>query len=356
MKKGLLFVPFMTGMGGKETVIHNLFAAMNKQQSSHYNLKVYSIGGSFDYHWADGVPASVTEISKKRIIRTAYYASVLPLKMHKIIKQEKPDFIISVNPIMWTIAKYISKQMHINIPIIAWYHYSLSNKPIKPFILKSADYYLAISSGIKQELINRGIEAKRIFLVFNPIVSDGQLIPQPLKTKHFIYLGRLMLDGQKNLRELLTALSKVQGDWVLDVFGDPAQAQPIVEFAQQLKLDQKIIWHGFVSDPWNHIPKATALLLTSKYEGLPMVLCEAISHGVYIVSANMPTGPDDIVNQQNGQLYDPGDTVTLTRIIQKIVDNETELPQPADIQKTSVKFSPEAYLKRFNNAINAIVH
>lgn len=355
MKKGLLFVPFMTGMGGKETVIHNLFTAINHQQKLNYSLKVFSIGGSFDYSWSKEVPISVTEISKKRIWRTAYYASVLPFKMYQIIKDEHPDFIISVNPVMWTIASYIVKLLKYKTSIISWYHYSLSHKPINKFLLKSADYYLAISTGIKKELIKRGINSKKIFLVLNPIISDQQLIPQSKGQKHFIYLGRLMLDGQKNLRELLTSLGKVNGNWILDIFGDPTNKQEVMDFAKKMKIENKIVLHGFVSNPWKYISNATALILTSKYEGLPMVLCEAISHGVYVISANMPTGPDDIVNKQNGQLYSPGDNEALSKILQNIVDNKLHIPEPRLIQTTAKKFSPDAYLVRFSDAINEIV-
>ena len=92
MKKGLLFVPFMSGKGGTETVIHNLFTALSKQNQ--YKISIYSIGGSKDYNWSNGIDIHIQEISSKRFIRTSYYLTFLPHKIYKIIKQTQPDFII----------------------------------------------------------------------------------------------------------------------------------------------------------------------------------------------------------------------------------------------------------------------
>lgn len=86
-----------------------------------------------------------------------------------------------------------------------------------------------------------------------------------------------------------------------------------------------------------------------------MVLCEAISHGVYCVSANVSTGPEDIINSKNGDLYSPGDEEKLAEILQDIV-NGKKLPTQHNIQETATKFLPDEYLKRFNEAITIILN
>lgn len=353
MKKGILFVPFMSGRGGTETVIHNLFSSMPNH--SQYKLKVYSIGGSNITGWEKGVDIKTTWISKYRFIRNLYYLSVLPGQMLIILKREKPDFIISTNPVMWSLAQYIKKVIHLNAPVIAWYHYSTTQHPIKKFFLHSCDYYLAISTGIKEELKKSGIASSRIFNVLNPIVSDKRIIPQSTQPKHFIFLGRLMLDGQKNMRELINALSQVHGNFILDIYGDSRQRNEVKQYIQSTGLADKTSFHGFIADPWSKIKEATAIILTSNFEGLPTVLCEAISHGVFCVSANMPTGPDDIITKDNGIIYQLHDQKSLTSILQKIVDGYIQLPSPMAIQNTFRKFEPDEYYQRFSKAINAIL-
>ncbi|HIS89071.1 glycosyltransferase [Limosilactobacillus reuteri] len=353
MKKGIIIVPFMTGFGGTETVIKNLFKARLMSEQA-FELKVYSIGGSFDYSWAENVKIDIKWISKRRFLRDLYALTIMPLNIFNYLRKENPDFVISTNPVIWYLAKKSLKLLKRKTPVIAWYHYSIDQKPIKHIFLNSADYYLAISSGIKEQLKKRGISSNRIFLIFNPITTNLRLINRPQSTPHFLYIGRVMLDGQKNLRELLNALSGVKGELKLDIYGNTSQATPVKEYARKLGVDKNIIWHGFVKKPWSVINRATALILTSKYEGLPMVLCEAISHGVYCISADISTGPEDIINNYNGELYPSGNSKKLTKIIQKIIDNK-KMPTPLMIQKTSKKFMPEVYLLNFNKAVEKIM-
>lgn len=352
MKKGILVVPFMTGYGGTETVIGNLFKA-RKSRHQDFKLKVYSIGGSFDYGWAKNVDLDIKWINKKRKVRDLYAMTIMPFNLFNYIKRERPAFIISTNPVIWYLAKECLRLLHRNTPVIAWYHYSIYQKPIKKLFLNAADYYLAISSGIKRQLISRGIPANRIFLVLNPITTDGHLIKRPGGI-HFVYMGRIMLDGQKNLRELINALALLKGQWTLDLYGNEAQAADVKAYVNAKGIAKNIVWHGFVNNPWKKLDQATAILLTSKYEGLPMVLCEAVSHGVYCVSANTSTGPEDIINSQNGSLYSLGDEKKLAEILQAIV-NGKRLPAQHNIQETATKFLPVEYLKRFNEAITTIL-
>jgi len=262
MKKGILIVPFMTGYGGTETVIKNLFQT---RQTSHldYNLKVYSIGGSFDYGWSKNIDIDIKWISNKRKIRDIYALTLMPINLFNYLRHEKPDFVISTNPVIWYLAKLCLRILRRDTPVIGWYHYSIDQKPINKIFLKAADYYLAISSGIKEQLIKKGIEKEKIYLVFNPIETDGHIISRPSNT-HFVYMGRVMLDGQKNLRELIDALALVRGEWVLDIFGDDSQAEAVKSYANSKKISQYLSWHGFVENPWLSVQSATALLLTSK--------------------------------------------------------------------------------------------
>lgn len=348
-KNGLIFVPFMTGMGGTERVIQNLFEEINNRDLS-IELKVESIGGSDNYDWSQNVPINVTFISKRRIFRTLFYLFCLPFFIFKKVKNNDVDFIISTNPIMWSLSKVSVRLLRRNTKIIAWYHYSLKQKPINKKLLNSADYYLAISSGIERQLIGLGVDSDKVSLIYNPVNTSNTVIPRPTRETKFLYIGRLDLDGQKNIRELLSALGQLKGDWKLDTYGDDSNRQEITDFAKQVGVEDQIRWHRFKEDVWSEINETTALVMTSKYEGLPMVLCEAISHGIYCISSDVETGPEDIINQNNGKLYAQGKVEELTSILQSIIDG-ADLPNSSVIIKTAEKFNSIEYLKRFENAV-----
>ncbi|MEY8441572.1 glycosyltransferase [Lactobacillaceae bacterium 24-114] len=353
MKKGIILVPFMTGKGGTESVIHNLFQSINGNDQ--LQITVHSIGGSENYEWTNGVPISITHISNKRKIRNIYYALFLFFKIRHIIKKEKPDFIISTNPIMWYLSKKIVNSQKLRIPIIAWYHYSLKQKPLKK-VFFNADGYLAISSGIKKQLESNGVDSSKIFLIFNPVASNYQPIPRPSTGTDFIYLGRVDYDGQKNLQELIHACYKLKGNWHLNIYGDSSKAKPIKELIHKLNLENHITWKGFVNDPWNNIKSASALVLTSKYEGLPMVLCEAISHGIFCISSDIDTGPIDIITEKNGYLYKSGNVKQLHELLQKTISHSDDFPVQNDIIETSKKFGLNNYGNIFIKAVLSIVN
>lgn len=350
-KHGLLVVPFMSGKGGTERVIQNLFESLQNDQSRNFDLTVLSVGGSDNYDWSKKIPITIKHVGATRKMRTLAYLTVLPFIIFHFIRQRQFDFIISTNPIMWYLAKLSCRFLHRKTKVISWYHYSLKQKPIKSIFLKGADHYLAISSGIVDQLVSYGIRRDKISLIYNPIPDSDRIVKRPVEACKFVYIGRIMLDGQKNLRELLLALKNMQGNWTLELYGDTQEAGPVKTFARQLKIEQKLIWHGFVEDPWKKINDGTALILTSKYEGLPMVLCEAVAHGLFVVSSNIDTGPADIINSNNGLLYASGNTDQLTQILQWLVDSP-QLPDHKVIKQTSQKFQIETYRDNFSNAIN----
>ena len=357
MKKGLLLVPFMTGKGGTETVIKNLFTAYNQSANRHdYQLRVYSIGGSNDYAWAQPVEkVTIKHISNYRLGRTLYYLTCLPGYLLRVIKREQPDFIISTNPVMWFLAYRIVHLLKLKTRVIAWYHYSLKRKPVRPLFLHAADDYLAISDAISEELVRAGIAREHVYTIYNPITTDQTVIQRPFSgPAQFVYLGRLDLDGQKNLRDLISACRLLRGEWRLDLYGDETNAQAVKDFVREQHLEPQISFRGFVANPWQQIKQASALVLCSNFEGYPMVLAEAMSHGVFCIASDID-GSNELVTPSNGSLYKLHDYQDLAAKMQAVIDAPQKMPAQKQIQTTVEKLLPQEYLHRFNQAIASIL-
>lgn len=159
------------------------------------------------------------------------------------------------------------------------------------------------------------------------------------------------------MNELFLALSCVSSDWTLHIVGsgDESEIMILKNLAHELKISEKIIWHGWQPNPWsyveNEVKNVSAIILTSTYEGLPMVLCEANSYGIYIVSSDCPTGPSDIVcNDKNGELYPVGDYKKLSHILNKIASKEVT-PDPKIIKNSISKFYNNEYLSRITGIL-----
>ncbi|XAG64319.1 glycosyltransferase [bacterium 19GA11TI05] len=270
-----------------------------------------------------------------------------------IIKKTKPDYIIAFD----SVGCYISRlALHLSlkkVPLFSWNHFSIPGSYKAKYLLM-ADKHLSISSGISQQLSDMGVSLSDIYTIYNPVHMQEKTITSDNKTS-FLYLGRVMSGGQKNMNELFRALSGVNDNWILHIVGsgDDYEVATLKKLAHELKINKKIIWHGWQPNPWNYveneIKNISAIILTSTYEGFPMVLCEANSYGIYIVSSDCPTGPSDIVlDHKNGELYPIGDCKKLSTILNRIACKETT-PDPLIIKKSISKFYSTEYLHQISS-------
>ncbi|WP_167755955.1 glycosyltransferase, partial [Proteus mirabilis] len=189
-----------------------------------------------------------------------------------------------------------------------------------------------------------------IYTIYNPIIKKEEIIPRS-EDINFLYMGRIQFAGQKNIQELFNALSKTIGKYQLHIVGSGSDHDitKLKSLAKILNIEEKIIWHGWQKLPWvyikNNIKNVTSLVLTSNYEGFPMVLCEALSYGIYSISSNCKTGPEDIImNKVNGQLYQQNNIDELANILQSLI-NKNILPENKEIKNSINSFYDEIYIK-----------
>lgn len=355
MKKVVIAIPYLTGKGGTETVIKNFAEALDvKNTDDNISWKLVSFGGTKYPEWLSGWNKKVYNFTQSRCIQLMAYAILMPFLIAHILKKEKPDFFIATNPIIWSIAFAERNVFSKKTKIGAWYHYSFKMKNVKKKYLKKADFFWAISSGIKDELLSLGVSPDKIYVIYNPVdVDHVTAVKRSGKQNHFIYIGRIDYDGQKNVSELIKALNKVKGDWHCDLYGsvDPETKDRLLRLANDHTKSQ-IEFKGFYKDVWNQIKKADVLILTSKFEGLPMTLIEAASRGITLVSSDCPTGTRDIVNNFNGFLYNQLSIVRLNEILEQIIYRTVELSSPLCVKRSVQKFNYSTYATRIIKFLN----
>ena len=90
----------------------------------------------------------------------------------------------------------------------------------------------------------------------------------------------------------------------------------IIDYIVKKKLSSVVKIISYKTNPYKYIKKANIFILTSKFEGLPNVLLEALALKKYIISTNCPTGPREILlNGKGGDLVKIGDYETLSKKI-----------------------------------------
>jgi Glycosyltransferase len=192
---------------------------------------------------------------------------------------------------------------------------------------------------------------KNIKTIYNPVEKQNQIIKRSNEfIKKFIYVGRIQLNDQKNLSEMLLGLSHLKLKWKLDIYGD-GEIDKVSDLAYKLNILDNIQFHGWVMNPWIKMKNVDALLLTSTYEGFGMVLAEAISRGIPCISSDCPVGPSDIIlNGVNGYLYKMGDIDDFINNVYSVVSNEQFNDTTQIIESLKNYYSPK-YDENFLNSI-----
>ncbi|MFC0215159.1 glycosyltransferase [Paenibacillus chartarius] len=285
-------------------------------------------------------------------------SEILPvLQLQSILqKLPEPDVIVAVHmPLTNAIARSAAKRLARRTPIVSWIHNPL-NRLASPGAIRYADAHLAISSGIGRQL-EQLMPDKPVTIVHNPIPDGGGTKIQRAGRPTFLYMGRLD-NEQKRLDVMLQAFGQLRGlDWRLDVYGSSLgdngrEEEALTHMAAGLGIAGNIRWHGWVSSPWNAVQEATALLLTSDYEGFPMVLGEALARGLPVIASRCDTGPEDLVLPGvNGYLFQPGQPHDLAELLRAVIYGELSLPS-AEVCAASVsQFAVSQVIDKFEQAL-----
>ena len=164
--------------------------------------------------------------------------------------------------------------------------------------------------------------ANKIIAIENPLSYTAHQYHGNNKINEIIFVGRLTYT-QKRVDRVLKVwnlLNKEFPDWSLSIIGDGEDRHRLERLSNKLKLE-RINFVG-QQDPQPYYKRAKILLLTSNYEGTPMVIPEAMSFGVIPVVMNSFSAVTDIINDGcNGILTDAFDIKKMASQIIYIIND-----------------------------------
>jgi len=335
-------------------VLSSLIKKYEGQKSTTFNILLP--GGTGNGGWIDKIPSGYRHV----ILHNKKYTitQLLDTLLYIVIHKPKVVIVMSKSQI---IPCYMAKIFNPKMKVISWNHFSVnvtrSSKILWLFRLCNA--HLSISSGISRQLVDLGIDKRDVFTIYNPIKRPQFLIPRSSNSrKKLYYIGRIQFEQQKNMKELFEILSIVEVPWCLTIIGtgDKQDIAKLKALSHKLSIDKHIMWIGWVEDPWKQIKSADAVVLSSNFEGLPMILCESIAHGVPVFSSNCETGPEDIVdNKYNGELYRLHDIRDGKEKLERILKTSKKYSDEKKISTTAAKFSEDTYFLRFKKIVDGFL-
>jgi glycosyltransferase involved in cell wall biosynthesis len=199
---------------------------------------------------------------------------------------------------------------------------------------------------------------KSNFVVLPNSISYIESKRAKLENPIVIAVGRLSY--QKGFERLLESWKIVHEkcpEWKLHIYGDGEDKQKFMNICFENSLEDSVLFFPPTHQIEERILESSIYVMTSRFEGFPMVLLEAMSLGLPLISFNCKTGPKDIINDgYNGFLVQEGDTATFAyKIIDLIQDINLRQVMGANSKQESKKYSHENIAQKWESLFKTLI-
>jgi glycosyltransferase involved in cell wall biosynthesis len=160
-----------------------------------------------------------------------------------------------------------------------------------------------------------------------------------------IAAGRLV--PQKGFDMLIPAFAQVvqhHPDWRLRIYGTGPRKTALRTLIKEHRLDDNVTLMGRSNRLDEELARSSLYVLSSRFEGLPMVMIEAMSHALPVVAFDCPTGPRDVITAEvDGLLVPPQDVDALASAVSRLIaDRELRQRMGQAAVRTARDYSPDA--------------
>ncbi|HMS26222.1 MAG TPA: glycosyltransferase [Burkholderiaceae bacterium] len=220
-----------------------------------------------------------------------------------------------------------------------------------------ADGVIAVSGGVADDLAKAiNLPRAKIDVVYNPVYTEklraqSLLVPDHPWLTHKevpVILGMGRLAAQKDFSTLLRAFAVLRQtrDVRLIILGQGPLHVQLLNLIAELGLKEVVDLPGFMRNPFAFLKHADLFVLSSRYEGLPNALIQAMACGAPVVSTDCPSGPMEILeNGKWGQLVPVGDVQAMAKAMAFALDDQN----PPDVVARASEFDVDT-------AVNGYLH
>ncbi|MDD5462878.1 MAG: glycosyltransferase family 4 protein [Methylococcales bacterium] len=351
----ILFLVSAMGSGGAERVAATLANAWTNRGNQVTLMPTFSGGGECFYELSPEVRLVYLADLVSSRVRTWVNQLDRLRALRRFIATERPDVIISFLSNVNVAA--IIASVGLGVPVIVCEHNDPFAEP-HPLLLRLAckltypfaDILMVLTDGIASKYAAHGLFLPKIFVVPNPIFEQLMNVvhysSNDAAKKRLLGIGRL--EKQKHFDVLIKVfanLARRHADWSLRILGEGSLRTDLQQQIVDLGLDSRIELPGIVSAVINELVEADIFALTSRYEGFPMALLEAMAVGLPCVSFDCPSGPRELsLDGQVALLVPPNDEQALERALERLMVD-------ADLRITLGSQARRSVIERYSLAI-----
>jgi GalNAc-alpha-(1->4)-GalNAc-alpha-(1->3)-diNAcBac-PP-undecaprenol alpha-1,4-N-acetyl-D-galactosaminyltransferase len=280
-------------------------------------------------------------------------------KLKAAIVDSRPDTVVSFTDRMNVVTLLACRSLPVDAVISE--RIDPSHQPFGPpwSWIRRWIYPRAQALVVQTQAVRRQMESvmrgRPIYVIPNAVdAPSDRPEPEPPRSSE----GRLQLAAmgrlapQKGFDLLIEAFSRAaegQPNWSLSILGEGPERRRLEEQIHERRLDSQVRLLGWVPDPTSILQRCDGFVLSSRYEGFPNALLEAMALGLPAISFDCPSGPAEIIqNGADGLLVPAGDIEALAAAIRRLLSDEPLRRQlGAEAVRVVERFSSARYFERW---------
>jgi glycosyltransferase involved in cell wall biosynthesis len=237
------------------------------------------------------------------------------------------------------------------------------NRSLMAWTYPWADRIVAVSFGVAQDLARQLVLAPgRLVTIYNPVVDTQLMVQSEGQALHpwlvaggvpvVLAAGRLI--AQKDFGTLIAAFARLRQERSvrLIIIGEGEERAALLVLARQLGVAQDVDLPGFMANPMAAMRAAQVFVLSSRFEGLPGVLIQAMACGTPVVSTDCPSGPREILQDGHwGRLVPVGDVSRMAEAIKATLEHLN----PPDVRFRAEAFSTDQAVRAYADVLGLVI-
>jgi len=332
-KRVAIFVSF-SGQGGVERMITNLAQGMIDAGVA---VDMVLIKAKGEHLKAIPKQARIIKLKSKHTFTSLF-------ELVKYLKNDTPDALLAVKHRAILTAVRARKLAGVKIPLAGRLGTTVSAALEGRSALKKWTWYRAmkayhevdtvipVSYGVAEDVRTiTQLPDSQIRVIRNPVITPTlfEKAAEPLDHPWFaeghppVVLGAGRLTRQKDFPTLMRAfaLARQKHDCRLLILGEGSDREKLQQLAKELDIEDVVQMPGFTSNPFQYMAHAGVFVLSSRWEGSPNVLTEAMAIGCPVVATDCPSGPVELLDGGRiAPLVAMGDVEAMAKAIVQVLD------------------------------------
>lgn len=284
-------------------------------------------------------------------------------RLSRFLKEIKADIVISTfgNEVNFLYKINDGSKKILEIHFSKFFRKQLQRRNLWHIVDKYRSYIDNIKAKKYDKFVVLTNEDKGYWKGINNITVIPNFISLPeetssLENKRAIAVGRLSYQkGYDRMIKAWSIVNKYHPEWKLDIFGNGEETNYINRIITEFDLNNSITLHPATTAIGNEYKKSSLFLLSSRYEGFGIVIIEAMSYGLAVITYDCKCGPKDIISGENGILVEEGDITSFADNIIKLIENHDKMKNMAKkARESACNYTKDVIMSKWINLFNEI--